>query len=95
MSFFTVALVNVCGQGHSEFKDVEFLFYFVHYHYVRLQPGHTQFRGDGAPTWCFLTWQITVHLKFTLVHIRHNEIYQVVVAPSVPVVEKQATVFAI
>ena len=34
LSLFIVALVNIHGQRDSEFIDVEFLFYFVHNHYV-------------------------------------------------------------
>ena len=41
ISLFTMSLINVRGQRDSELIDVEFLFYFVHYHYVWFQPCHT------------------------------------------------------
>ena len=85
ISLFTMSLINVRGQRDSELIDVEFLFYFVHYHYVRLQSCHTQFRGDSAPSRCFPARQITVHLEAAFVHIVHNEIDQIVVPPCVSV----------
>ena len=45
---FTVALFNLCGQGNSEFKYVEFLLYFIHFHYIWLQPGHPQLWGNSS-----------------------------------------------
>ena len=86
-ALFTVPLVDVCGQGDCQFKNVKFFLCRVNDDDIWLEICHAKFHWDGPSSCGFPAWQITVHFLIWF-HIGHNEIDEIIVSPCVTVCVK-------
>ena len=79
--FFLVPCFDVAHAGHCKFVNVQCLSVFINNLY-RLQVCHIDCRRNSSSSRRFKAWQITVHFELR-VHIRDNEVHQVIVTPCV------------